>query len=261
MIEKIVAEWKYDPKEYFEENIHMIEDKYELRIGDGEIEARIDSKFMDNADNIINEINDNLKTRFLAEQVMTHKPFNLSEPKRYDLRSDGKKNRYLKAKSIVTKTSIGKADLIVNNKNGKIISDTKADRINKKRWFAETAIKHGKNDPILKQMLKSYHESVNDPSDELIHLYEIRDAVSDKFSNGKEARKELNITKGEWNSLGQLANKEPLLQGRHRGLGAGKLRKAEKFELEKARQVATKIIENYVAYLENENSEQDIKKQ
>ena len=251
MIKKIVAEWKYDPKEYFEDIIHIVDEKYDLQIRKGEIEAGIHPRFIDNAKDIIDEIDRKIQSMFLAVQVMNHQPFNLSEPSRYDLRLDGKKNFYLNVKAGVIKISTGTVDLVVKDKDGKIISDTKSERIDKKKWFAETSAKHRQNDYVLDRMLKSYHKSVVDPDNELIHLYEIRDAVADKFENGSKARKTLNVTNIEWNVLGKLANKEPLLQGRHRGLAAGKLRKAEALELKTARQVAAKIIENYMVYLEN----------
>ena len=250
MVEKVVIDWKYDPKDYFEGKIVISNENYKLDIVDGSVEARVDPEFFNESKDLMNDLHGQVESRFLAVQVMTHKPFKLSKPSRYDLRANGTKNIYLSVEPIVIRTSIN-ADLVVKDKNGNIVSDTKRDRIDKKKWFAETASKFRPTDPTLDRMLRSYNMSVTEPDNELVHLYEIRDAVSKRFAKGGKARSVLNITKDEWRSLGRIANDEPLIQGRHRGQNAGNLRKAELFELEVARKVASKIVENYMKHLEN----------
>ena len=251
MVEEIVIEWKYDPKDYFEEKIIISNENYKMDIVDGSVKARVDPKFFYEPKDLMSELHDQVESRFLAVQVMTHMPFTLSKPSRYDLRADGTKNIYISVDPVVMKVSIGNADIVVKDKNGNIVSDTKKDRIDKKKWFAETSGKYRTKDPTLDRMLKSYNMSVTDPDNELVHLYEARDAVSKKFGKKGKAKSAINITEKEWNSLGRIANDEPLLQGRHRGQNAGKLRKAELSELELARRVASKIVENYMKYLEN----------
>ena len=100
-------------------------------------------------------------------------------------------------------------------------------------------------------MLKSYDSAVSDPNDEFVHLHEIREAVSKKFRNEKNAKSKLNITKTEWSDFGLITCTKPLLQGRHRGKNAGNLRQASLSELETVRKIAFKIIENYLIYLED----------
>lgn len=99
-------------------------------------------------------------------------------------------------------------------------------------------------------MLKSYSSSVSDPDNELVHLYEIRDAASTIFGSENNARSKLGITNKEWSDFGLIANKRPLLQGRHRGSNAGALRQADADELETVRKIASKIVENYMIHLE-----------
>jgi hypothetical protein len=41
--------------------------------------------------------------------------------------------------------------------------------------------KYRKNNSTVSSLVKSYQASVNDPDNELVHLYEIRDALSEKF--------------------------------------------------------------------------------
>jgi hypothetical protein len=89
-------------------------------------------------------------------------------------------------------------------------------------------------------LLASYSAAVNDPANELVHLYEIRDALKKHFGGESEAQKQLSITASEWKRLGHLAN-GPLQQGRHRGSFTQK-RPAARHELDEARAIARRWI-------------------
>jgi len=251
MIEKMIVEWNYEPKDYFEDNFTIEYDNCVIEIMSGIAEGRILPIHIDIADEIIKKLNQDLESRFLAVQVMTHKKFNLSKPSRYDLMKDGSKNTYLQVEDIVCVAEVSPVDLIIHDKNGNVISDTKQERIDKKKWFAETSSKYRAKDQTLNQMLKSYSSSVSDPENELVHLYEIRDAVSKEFGGESNARSKLNVTRKEWSDFGLIANKKPLLQGRHRGSNTGALRHADISELSTVRKIASKIVEEYMVYLKN----------
>lgn len=251
MIEKTVIEWKFEPGDYFEDNFNILSHGCSIEIESGNAKAIIDPHSVENIPEKIEKLHQDLVSRFLAVQAMTHQKYNLSEPSRYDLNKDGTKNFHLHVKDIVCVVDISPVDLIIKDKDGNVISDTKKDRVDKKKWFSETSAKFREKDETLNQMLKSYSASVTDPGNELVHLYEIRDAASKKFGGETDARSKLNVTKKDWSDFGLLANKKPLLQGRHRGSNVGKLRKAEISELATARKIASKIVENYLVYLEN----------
>ena len=253
MIEQIVVEWNYEPKDYFEDNFTIKYDHYGIEIDSGIATARIAPKYIDKIDEIIIEVNQDLESRFLAVQVMTHQKYNLGKPSRYDLKKDGTKKLYIQVDDMIFVTSVSSVDLIVHDANGNVISDTKQDRVDMKKWFSETSAKFRIKDQTLNQMLKSYSSSVSDPNNELVHLYEIRDAASNKFGGENSARSKLGITKKEWSDFGLLANQKPLLQGRHRGSNVGELRQADVSELETARKIASKIVENYMIHLEKTN--------
>ncbi len=59
--------------------------------------------------------------------------------------------------------SIESVDLVVRDKGGNIVSDTKRDRLNKQKCFSETLVKYRGLDKTLDQMLKSYQMAVKDP--------------------------------------------------------------------------------------------------
>lgn len=101
--------------------------------------------------------------------------------------------------------------------------------------------------------MESYEGAVNDTEDELIYLYEVRDALSTHFKSSDKARMKLGIPKKKWNRLGEMANTMPLRQGRHRG-EHDELRDATAEELEEARGLAREFIEAYVRRAENQEA-------
>ncbi len=250
MIEQIIVEWNYKPNDYFEGNFTVEYDNCAIEIRSGTATAIIDPIHINKIDEIINKLTQDLISRFLAVQVMTHQKYNLGKPSRHDLKKDGIKNISIQVEDLVCVSDIFPADIIIGDANGNVISDTKQERIDKKKWFSETSARFRIKDQTLNQMLKSYSSSVSDPNNELVHLYEIRDAVSKEFGNESNTRSKLNITKKEWSDFGLMANKKPLLQGRHRGKNAGELRLADFAELNTVRKIASKIVENYLIYLE-----------
>lgn len=248
---EVQLEWKYSPQNYFEEPILVKQIGFELSISDGVVLARVDPLFYSQKPKSREYLTKLIESRFQAVQLMSHKDFNLSKPCRSDLRKDGGKNVFLEVEPIVVKTSVS-ADIIIRDKDGNIVADTKRDRLQKQKWFSETVSKYRDVDPLLDQMIDSYQMAVKDSKNELVYLYEIRDALAKRFQNKKTAIKKLNITEKEWETLGRLANVEPLEQGRHRGKAAGPLRPAKKQELDIARKCAAKFIEKYLIFLERQ---------
>ena len=250
---KIQLEWKYAPENYFEEPIEISLEGVEIVIADGIALANIEPRVFEGNDNLKDELNQIIESNFHAVQIMKRTKFELNKPSRSDLKEDGKRNHYLEVDGVVEKATAYPVDIVVKDKDGNIISDTKRDRLKKQEWVAKTAGKFRSEDKTLDQMFKSYEMSVNDPDNEFVHLYEIRDALSEKFGTDTKAKKKLNITKSEWNEIGDFACKRPLKQGRHRGKSAGVLRDATKEELEAGRKSVYNLIVKYLEYLDKAN--------
>jgi len=252
----VVLEWTFSPPGYFEDEIHLKRDDYEMVIANGKVEAKIRPDAYEKNPNMREELHEALNDRFLGVQLLTHKPYELSDASMYRLHPDGRRNITLFIKSGVIRMSSGTVDLVVKDKNGNVVSDSKKDRIEKKKALADLAERHRSSDPTAKALLSSYRAAVNDPNNELVHLYEIRDTLSNKFGSKDTACKALNITNTDtrWSRLGQLANDEPLRQGRHRGKNPGTLRDAKEAELTEARNIARHFVEAYLEYLESKNS-------
>lgn len=138
-------------------------------------------------------------------------------------------------------------------KDGKVISDSKQDRINQKKKIVDLVAKHRSTDPLLDGLLRSYHAAVCDANNELVHLYKIRDALSERFGGEAAMRDKLGISSTQWSRMGQLCNSQPLRQGRHRGKTGGMLRDASEGELAEVRGIARSMIESYLRHLEKSN--------
>jgi hypothetical protein len=243
----VILEWTFAPRNYFEEPVEVRRSDYVMSIAEGKAEARTDAEIFDRDPSIRQVLHDGLNNRFLGAQLLTHQPYTLSKSSMVRVDPDGKRNIFLEVESVACVVSVGTPDLIVTDKAGNVVMDTRRDRIEKKRTVADLIQQHRATDTLLDALLNSYQTSVKDPDNELAHLYEIRDALSTKY--GDSVRAKLGITHREWSRFGQLANVEPLRQGRHRGANAENLRDATEGELQEARGIARKMIEAYLALL------------
>jgi len=211
-------EWKYSPKEYFEEPISLSFDGGNIEINEGTVLAVIDLAVYQSNEAIRDELTRKIESRFHAVQLMTHKGYDLTNASRTDIREDGTRHHYLEVQSIAMTVTMGTPDMVLTDKNGKVVSDTKRERLDKQEWYASLVNKHGSSDSTLKHMLESYKASVSDPGNELVHLYEIRDSLAERFGSKKRAVNQLSITSQQWDEIGELANFRPLKQGRHRNI-------------------------------------------
>jgi len=249
----VVLEWKFSPPDYFEEPIQIKRDDYVMTISNDTVEARIRPEIYDNDQSMRDRLHSSLNDRFLGVQLFSHKPYELSKASMYRLHPDGRKDITIFPEPIVITVSMGEPDIIVKDKDGNVISDSRHERIQKKQKLAELAEKYRQKDPVVASVLRSYNEAVNDPDNELVHLYEIRDAIAKELGGEPAARGALGITGTQWTRLGKLANDEPLKQGRHRGKSPGVLRDATEEELKEARAIARNLVEAYLDYLESPN--------
>lgn len=241
-VKTIQLEWQYSPKNYLEEPISISFEGGSIKISEGMALAEIEPSIFHEDEAIRQNLTALIESRLQAVQIMTHADFDLGKPSRTDIRADGKKVHFLEALSKMVLGSFGSMDS----------EKTKSDRLDKQRWFASVIDKHRATDVTLDQLLKSYQMSVKDPDNEFVHLYEIRDSLSDKFGSKKNALVNLSITNKQWDEIGELANSLPIKQGRHRGKSAGSLRDAYSSELKCGRKSVANLIEKYLEYLESE---------
>ncbi len=249
----VVLEWTFSPSDYFEDEIRFKRDDYEMIIGKGKVEAKVAPDTYIKNSLMRDELHRSLDDRFLGAQLVAHKPYELSKSSMYHLHPDGRRDITVFPESCILTLAVGTVDIIVKDKNGNVISDSRKDRIEEKKTLSELVEKYRDSDPTAASILRSYKTAVNDANNELVHLYEIRDALSRRFGGESAACQVLHtISTTAWSRLGQLANNEPLRQGRHRGKNPGILRDATDAELTEARKIARQFVEAYLEFLDGE---------
>lgn len=250
----VQLEWKYSPKTYLEEPELIEFDWGKLEIKDGVALATIDPFFFQAHPSIKEELTQKIESRLYAILLMKHINFELSSSTLTEILEDGKKAYGFVAGHLEAVAIVDKVDIIVKDKDENIVSDTRRERLDMQNHLAVLIDKYRATDITFNQMLNSYEQAVKDPSDELVYLYEIRDALPVRFGSNKKAITALGITNGEWDQLTTLANDPLLNQGRHRGKAVGTKRNADPAELETARKLARHFIEKYLQFLEKEKS-------
>lgn len=241
----VVLEWRFSPPDYFESQIEIMQHDY-IVIADGKAEAKIDSMVYEANPKIREELDDVLRSQFLGLQLSSREPFNLSRPNEVRVEhADGRLDYILGAEPGKFELRGHQVTVSKIDKDGSVVADqqTKA-----KKSINELVIKHYTNE-VLKSILKSWDNSVNDQENELGYLYEIRDTLSRRFGNDAKAIHSLGTSKKKWSDFGKLCNNTPLKQSRHRG-EHDTLRDATDNELSEVRGIAKDWIEAYLKYLE-----------
>jgi hypothetical protein len=246
-----LLEWTYSPSDFLEAPVIITGPGYELEVEGGCAAARIEPSAYPEDESLRNELQSQLNARFQGAQVLSHRPFKLSNASLMRVYPDGRKDAWLSVVgAVVTIDTALSVDMICRDAAGNIVRDTKAERIKKTEEVMRLAAKHGTTNETAESILRSYSAAVNDPKNEFIHLYEVVDALGKQFG-GKAAAKAALGVDASWNRLHKIANEEPFTQGRHRGKMVGKLQDAGKEVLEEARNITRDLIERYLRLIDS----------
>jgi len=248
----MVLQWTFLPPDYFEAPVVISRDDYTVSIQDGKIDVRMAPALYETNPNIKDAIEDALNHRFRAMELISHHGYSLSYAGRLHIHPDGHKEFFLTINERLTVRD--SVDFTASDKAGNVIFDSRKERLQQKMMLADLVERHSSRDSLVKSMLKSYHAAVTDPDNELVYLYEIRDALAREFRGENQVRAILNISSASWHELGRIANDAPLKQGRHRGKFVEALRDATEEELGTARQIARDLIFEYLRYLEENHT-------
>jgi len=242
----VVLEWRFSPPDYFDSQIEIEQGDYTMIVTDGKVEAKVDSAVYEANPSMRDALHDVLNSRFLGFQLSSRKAYNLSSPNKTRVEhSEGRKDYILEVEPAHLELIGHPVTLLKCYKDGNVVTDGQTVKM---KSLVDLVGKHYK-DEVLMSLLKSHKASVSDPDNELVYLYEIRDALHRKFGNDGTARSRLGISKKDWKILGKLCDTVPLKQGRHRGLHET-LRDATDVELSEARGIAKAMIEAYLEYLD-----------
>jgi hypothetical protein len=234
MSERTELEWTYEPTNYFEVLYRYSAAEYGLLVDEGRVLATLTTPTVPVSDHLEQAVKGMIDSIFLVRQLQIHRPYTLQGPRTYQ-HSAGRKNVSIRLVGVAAVFIAGQADIIVQNAAGEVVCDSRSERIEGHKALLDSVAPKVVRSPLLRSLLESYSRSIADPDNELVHLYEVRDSLCSHFGDEKLARKALGIAKTEWQRLGDLANVQPLAQGRHRGKHPGGRRTATTAELEDAR--------------------------
>jgi hypothetical protein len=243
--DKTVLEWRYEPPTYFEAPVSRRSRDYDLAISDGVAMATLCCPKDPVPEPLRQEIESRIHNELLARQLLIHQKYTLHIPTIRQERSDGSRGVTVMMQGVACIAAVGTPDIVVKDAQGRITKDTKAERIAEDKKFIEAIAGAAQKHPLVTQLLESYRAAVDDPKNEFLHLYEIRDALVLHFGTRTEAWTRLGVSQGDWKRFETLTNVEPVHQSRHRGKLHGQLRAATPSELKEARGLARKLIESF----------------
>jgi hypothetical protein len=243
MIIKTELHWSYTPVDYFEEILTVEYPSGVFEAKEGAVVLTLkhpEQPLMDETRSMATRY---VYAVFQARQLLTHRNFKLDGPNAIHYDSEGKRHFVVFPETGVFKVTGYAPDIIIRDADGNVVSDTRAERLAIEAQFIQSLAPKIAQSDTLRAMVKSFQSAMEDPDDELVHLYEIREAAEKEF---RDARQEFGFSRSRWNQFGRLANREPIRQGRHRGKGV--TRDATDDELRFARWMARKMIEWYAEY-------------
>ncbi|VTU35782.1 hypothetical protein H4CHR_03746 [Variovorax sp. PBS-H4] len=249
----VIIDWNFTPADFFEGPLTVTREGYTVSLADGKVEARIDGAMFAARGGMGEQIQAELEGRFRAAQLLRHETYALSRGATIKVRPNGTRDIAIELQPVACKIAGGTVGILITDPEGKVVYDSEQLRREEDRALVDRVGAH-LADSVLVTILKSYGAAVRDPDNELVYLYEIRDALSTLFGGDREARTALGTSAAEWRRFGQLCNAEPLRQGRHRGKTLGALRDATEGELVEARTLGKQLLEGYLAVLDGKGA-------
>ena len=76
-----ILKWTYTPPDFFEESIHIIQDRCDMTVENGNVEARIQVMFFEENPEMRSILHESLNDWSLGVQLFTHGPYKLSNSK------------------------------------------------------------------------------------------------------------------------------------------------------------------------------------
>lgn len=239
--------WRYNPASFFNEHFILLLNCGEFSAQNGNAMLKLKSDIDPTLPETFISIKDEVLAVFEIRQIIAHCSFELFSPQTIQYDSGGARSVSVNIMGIGCFALSGQSDIVITNADGIIVIDTKAERLASEAEFINDLSPKMMCSSTLRAIARSYGQAVRDPQNELVHLYEVRDAVAKYYGSESSARSALKISKKEWQTLGRLANEEPLRQGRHRGKKIVGLRPAAQSELTEARAITKNIIKAFAA--------------
>jgi len=243
MIKRTILQIQYNPTDFFEAPFEYSNPQYTMSFENGMVEIDLSEVFEVVPDVLQQEITSKVRSILDGRMLSRHETYELCSISILNYREDGNisTSRTIQGVSSILKIKAYAPDILIKDATGKVIRDTKAERISEEKTlmklFGDSANKY----PLLNKIIESFKSAISDPKDELVHLYEIIDALKSNYGSKHNAISQLGLLQADWDRLFTLSNNEPLKEGRHRG-SKQSLRNATEEELTEARTIAKKMI-------------------
>lgn len=250
----VVLEWRFSPSDYFAIPIDISNQDYRLTITKGKAELKMNSAIYDADPSTCDALHYELESRFLGIQLLNHRAYELSSSTMTRVYPDGRRDYFMEVAPYNSQITAHGVDMTVRDKHSNIIDDPLGNRIEEEKKLADLVSTYRGTDQVLASLLKSYDAAVRNSNNELVHLYGIRNTLTNKFGNEIATRSALGITSSDWFRFVQLCNTWPLRQGRHHGKCDRSLCDATEMELVDVCGIASTIIEGYIRYLDTATS-------
>ena len=245
----IRVEWSYKPADFFESDDEIAHAGFRLDRARGVISFEETAEQFDSSPDRAKALGVELTNRLLAIQLLARKRFVLEALRVMRLGADSGSTISVQLEGSEVAVATDGVHVVKLDADGNTVFDSKAQAIAERVRLSHLSSKYLPEDRVLGAMLRSYDMSVRDSANELVHLYEIWDALASWPPDRKKVHSLLG-TKPEMESRFQhLCNLGNLRQGRHRGQGKAP-RDATAQELAEARSIALAFVEAYLNYRE-----------
>ena len=253
MSEKWTVGWRYTPADFFPRPFSQCVDGQWFEVSQGWVKAPVDTLRQEWSESLSDSLQGVVLWLFQRQQVQNYRQFELLHYTVKHVAEDGSTTWSTYKGGVLTMSGDLAACHLASD--GSPVQGGPGPGGRQEERVVLASISHDVvADTVLCRMLSSLGRAIDDQANELVHLYEIRDALKTRFEGEAKAYSALGVSSTDWKRLGRLANDYPLRQGRHRGEHAGELRDATPDELEQARSIAKELISAYIKYLETSSS-------
>ena len=249
---EIILEWKFEPIDFFEEKVEYKINEYSVSLEEGVARISITDdvyKSIDEYRVLAEQIYGKLELIFKSAFIVNQKKFIIHNPNVTVVDDDNKKNIYLNP--VVSVASISThVEFQIIDKDGKIVSDSRRDRINKIKDTSLLGLNLSINDEdeIAMHLIGFYYESFDKPERILTSLYDLHKALVNELKGEDNVQDILGIPKSKQVRIRYITNVLPLKEGRHPGENIGELRNATNEEIKEAREIAKEELVQYLHY-------------
>ena len=235
----LLVTWTYEPRGFFRQSLLVRGDDYLLEADDGTATAKV---YGDVAEDQSRELEDRMdmliQHQFAASQLV--------DPRRFKLELRGVSRNRRDGTATVGAVFSGSFSVEQASEWGQLKQEEREARLARMQRLAEGMARHA-GDGALASLIASFRAAIVDPGNALIHLYEVKEQLLDRF--GKQLATQLQVDNDVvMQNIHRLSN-DAVRQGRHRGKHAGSLRDATLQEMRAAQGSALDLIEGYIRYL------------